>query len=148
MRNRDYTDIIGGGLLVVVGVACGWYATRYNLGSLTRMGPGFFPTVLGYLLAFLGLLVLLPALRRAGDAPVVHWRPLITILLSIAVFGMTVRQIGVVPATFLMVGISTAAQPGFRPLRTLVLAIALSTLAVVIFLRALGVLLPMFNWPF
>ena len=148
MRNRDYTDLIGGGLLVVLGVACGWYATRYNIGTLTRMGPGYFPTALGFLLAFLGLLILLPALRRQGDFPVVHWRPLVAILLAIAAFGMTVREIGVVPATFLMTGIAAVAQPGVPVIRTLLLAAGLSALAVIIFLRALGVLLPMFNWPF
>jgi len=148
MRNRDYTDLIGGGLLVVLGVACGWYATRYNIGTLTRMGPGYFPTALGFLLAFLGLLILLPALRRRGDFPVVHWRPLVAILLAIAAFGLTVREIGVVPATFLMTGIAAVAQPGVPVIRTLLLAAGLSALAVIIFLRALGVLLPMFNWPF
>jgi hypothetical protein len=66
MARRDYTDILGGALLVAFGLGVGFYAQRYNIGTLTRMGPGFFPAALGFLLALLGLAILLPGLRRTG----------------------------------------------------------------------------------
>jgi uncharacterized protein YybS (DUF2232 family) len=148
MAQRDPTDLIGGGLLVVVGVAVGFYAMRYNLGSLTRMGPGFFPTVLGFLLAFLGALVLLPALRRPGERPVPHWRPLFTILLAVAAFALTVRPFGMVPATFVLVSVAALAQREVRIVPTLILCVGLSVLGVLVFAQGLGVLIPAFNWPF
>jgi hypothetical protein len=56
MLSRDYRDIVGGLLLVVLGLGFSWYAAEhYDLGSLRRMGPGMFPTVLGVALACLGL---------------------------------------------------------------------------------------------
>ncbi len=148
MRQRDPTDLIGGGLLVVVGVAVALYAMRYSFGTLTRMGPGFFPTVLGGLLAGLGLLVLLPALRRNGEWPVVHWRPLFTILISVAAFALTVRPFGMVPATFVLVTVAALAQHEVRFLPTLILCAGLSLLGVLVFAQGLGVLIPAFNWPF
>jgi hypothetical protein len=148
MARRDYTDILGGALLVAFGLGVGFYAQRYNIGTLTRMGPGFFPAALGFLLALLGLAILLPGLRRAGAAPAPHWRALVTILVAISAFAFTVRDFGMVPATFLLVGIAALAQNDVRLKRTVVLAAALSALGVIIFARGLGVLLPAFAWPF
>lgn len=148
MRGRDPTDLIAGGLLIAVGIAFSLYAMRYSLGTLTRMGPGFFPMALGVLLALLGVLVAAPALRRAGAAPVPHLRALFTILAAVAIFGLTVREVGMVPATFLLVGVAACAQREVRFVPTLLLAGALSALAVLIFARGLGVLLPAFAWPF
>lgn len=148
MARRDYTDLIAGALLTIVGVAVALYAMRYQMGNSARMGPGYFPTVLGYLLAFLGVLVMLPALRRQGHLPEVHWRPLLAILCGITGFGLTVRGFGIVPATFLLVGISVFAQHKVRLLHTLLLGVGLSVLGVLVFIEGLGVILPVFNWPF
>lgn len=148
MRQRDFTDLIAGGLMVVIGVAVGIYALRYSTGTLSRMGPGYFPTTLGFLLAFLGLLVALPALNRTGGWPVVHWRPLFAILIAVAAFALTVREFGMVPATFLLVCIAAFAQHQVRLMPTLILCVGLSALGVLVFTQGLGVLLPAFNWPF
>jgi hypothetical protein len=149
MARRDYTDLIGGGVLVATGLATAIYALlHYDPGSLSRMGPGFFPAALGFVLALLGLLVLLPALRRAGDWPVPHFRPFFTILLSLAAFALTVRAVGMVPATFILVGIAAFAQHEVRLLPTFALGGALAAIAVLIFAQGLGVVLPAFAWPF
>lgn len=150
MAQRNYTDIIAGGLIIAFGVATAIYAQRYSMGNATRMGPGYFPTVLGWLLAVLGLLVLLPALRRQGEGrwPEVHWRPLFAILAGIGAFGLTVREFGIVPATFLLVGIAVFAQHRVRLGHTLALCAGISVLGVLVFIQGLGVILPIFNWPF
>lgn len=150
MAQRNYTDLIAGGILIALGAATAVYAQRYSMGTATRMGPGYFPTVLGWMLAVLGLLVLLPALRSRGDGrwPEVHWRPLAAILAGIGVFGFTVREIGIVPATFLLVGIAVFAQHRVRLWHTLALCAGISLLGVLVFIQGLGVILPVFNWPF
>lgn len=149
MRDRDYTDIIGGLLLVAAGLFVAFYALQhYSMGTATRMGAGYFPAVLGFLLAFLGLLLVVPALRRPGERPVPHLRPLFTILLAVTAFALSVRQVGMVPATFLLVGLAALAQHEVRLVPTLILAAGLSVLAVLVFAKGLGVLLPAFIWPF
>ena len=47
MTKRDNTDIIGGAILCVLGAFIALYAQRYQMGTLFRMGPGYFPVVLG-----------------------------------------------------------------------------------------------------
>ena len=147
MRQRDYTDIIGGGLLIGAGLFFALYSHEYALGTLTRMGPAYFPRVLGYLLAGLGALIVLPALQRRGEMPPLHLRALVAILAGVGAFALALRPFGMVPATFLLVGIASLAQREVRLVPTLLLAAALSVIAVVVFGKGLGVLVPAFNWP-
>ena len=71
MRQKDSIDIIGGLLLTATGLFAVIYAQTYTFGTLSRMGPGYFPVVLGAVLAVLGLLVAIPAWFRVGTGPVV-----------------------------------------------------------------------------
>lgn len=64
MYKFDYTDLVGGILLIGVGGAASAVAVQsYPLGSLSRMGPGMFPAIMGGVLAVLGLLLALQSLR-------------------------------------------------------------------------------------
>ncbi|MEX0959433.1 MAG: tripartite tricarboxylate transporter TctB family protein [Burkholderiales bacterium] len=148
MRNRDWGDVIGGILLVIVGLYFSIQAGEYDLGTLRRMGPGFFPRTLGIFLIALGLLIATLALFRDGDLPKPRLRPFAAILGGILAFSLSVEWVGMVPATFLLVGISTFAEPAARPVPTLILAVALSVIAVVIFSHGLSIPLPAFRWPF
>lgn len=83
---------------------------NYDFGTLSRMGPGFFPTVLGWLLAFCGVLVTVPAWRRSGSPIKVAWRSLFLVLGSVVVFALTLRALGLVVSTFLAAFIATLAD--------------------------------------
>ncbi|HUF20460.1 MAG TPA: tripartite tricarboxylate transporter TctB family protein [Burkholderiales bacterium] len=148
MRNRDWSDVIGGMLLIAVGLYFAIQAGAYDLGTLRRMGPGFFPRTLGIFLVGLGLLIAALALLREGELPKPRLRPFVAILGGILAFAVSVEWVGMVPATFLLVGISALAEPAARPLPTLILAVALSTIAVVIFSQGLSIPLPAYRWPF
>lgn len=145
--SRDWTDIIGGVALIAFGLWFAWHAqAEYAFGSARRMGPGYFPTVLGWLLAGLGLLVLLPALFRRGDLPVPALRPLCTIIAGGLTFAMIIEPAGLVPATFALVGIVAFAETRVRPVRTVILAAALALMAVSVFTWGLGIPVPAFRW--
>ena len=65
------------------------------MGTAARMGPGFFPTLLGGLLAVLGLMLSVPALLRDGEPfPKLHLRPMLMILASIVVFALLLQPLG------------------------------------------------------
>jgi hypothetical protein len=146
---RDYRDLLGGIMLIVLGVACAFYASHhYPLGSLTRMGPGMFPTALGWLLAGLGVLIALPAWFRAGSMPRPEGKPLFFVLAGVIIFAVTVELIGVVPAIFLLTGASVLADNKLGLTGTLILASLLSGGAVLIFLVGLGIPIHPFVWPF
>ncbi len=148
MRTRiDWTDVIGGVLLLGFGL---WFWAHafesYNFGALRRMGPGYFPAVLGILVAAFGLLILLPALFRKGELPRPAWRPMVTITVAGLAFAMMIEPLGLVPATLTLVVIAALAEPSPPLLRTAILAVSLSVMAVLVFAEGLGIPTPAFRW--
>jgi hypothetical protein len=85
-------DVYAGGLLALVGSAFAWGSTRYAVGTSARMGPGYFPLMLGVLLTVLGVIILLRGWQRdTANRQAVGswaWKPLFFIVASNLLFGM------------------------------------------------------------
>ena len=62
MKIKSQKDFFSGLMFMAVGVAFAWGATTYNIGEGARMGPGYFPLVLGILLAGLGAFIIFESL--------------------------------------------------------------------------------------
>jgi len=144
-RNRD---ILAGLALVAIGGGAAVRAgTHLHLGSLSNMGPGFFPTMLGAALALCGVLVaILSLLRGAGPgmAARVNLRAILCIIGAVAVFALTIRPLGLVLSGFLAVVAAGFADPETKPRTLFLLAIGLSGLSWLIFIVALGMPLSAF----
>lgn len=149
MFSRDYRDIAGGILLIVVGIGFSVYAmTHYDLGTLRRMGPGMFPAALGFILAVFGLLQAIPAFFRPGVMPDIRiWTP-IFVLGGTAAFAMMIRPFGLLPAVAAVVIISSLAELRIRPVSLTLLVASLCLLSWLIFRVGLGLPLAMARWPF
>lgn len=143
MKSVEYSDLIGGILLIAVGVFAAVYSQQYALGTLRNMGPGFFPTVLGVGLAVFGALIALSALRRTGAMPTIKLRELLCVLSGILCFALLLRSAGLVVTTALTVIICSLADRDTSWLARLVLAMAISALTVLIFHTGLGVNVPL-----
>lgn len=147
-RLGDRKDFLGGLLMLALGLATALQASRYDLGSLRRMGPGFFPLSLGVILALTGALIM--ATAKAPAAPVERsapeWRGWGCICAGIAAFVILGQYGGLIPATFAVVLISAL---GDRQ-NTLPVAASLATVmtaaCVLIFWWLLQVPLPLFRW--
>ena len=151
MHSRDYRDIIGGIALTLAGLFYGTYAyTNYALGTLSRMDSGMFPMWIGYILAGLGAAIAVTGLLRTGEYsfPVIEWRTLVVVLASVAAFAVCVRQFGVVPAIIVQTIIVSLADNKLTIISRLVLAVALTILAVLIFSVGLDLPIRLFAWPF
>jgi hypothetical protein len=149
MHSRDYRDIIGGALLIILGLWAGFHAmSTFDLGTPSRMGPGMFPASLGFLLAGLGALIALPALFRSGPRITVDWRPMIFIMLGVWAFAIIVVPFGMVPAIVVLTIAAVLADTKIGIIGTAILAVALSVLAYLIFRVGLGIVLEPFRWPF
>lgn len=147
MRIKSQTDFWCGILFVLVGVAFVVLAHEYPMGSSERMGPGYFPTILGGLLALMGLSLGIPALARPGpELPGIRWRPLILVLAAIAVFGLLVRDFGLAIAVAAVVIVGGLADPTLPWRQALALALFLAVFSLVIFIVLLGLPLPMWPW--
>ncbi len=151
MKHVDVRELIAGAVLMSFGLFVALYAAgRYPVGQAARMGPGFFPVALGWILAGLGLAIALLALRRTVHVlhpPPFALRPLIAVPASVATFSLLVTPLGLVPATFALVFVAALAERKFLLRRTVLLGLSLGALAWLIFTVGLQMNLPAFHLP-
>jgi len=143
---RDIPDLLGGVLLAAIGLLVTLYAVdHYETGSLRRMGPGFFPALLGGVLALLGAMIALPALARRGKAIRIAWKECLAVLAAILVFAAGLDRIGLVLATLVSVLIATLAATDRRIGWRIALAVVVTALSVAVFSFGLKMTVPL--WP-
>lgn len=143
---RHPKDFAAGMLFVATGAAAILIGANYPLGTAARMGPGYFPRILGILLIILGAALALRALRLQGSPlPSWRWRPIIIVLGSVVIFGMVVNSVGLAISTIGLIILSSAASSEFRPKEAIIAGIALAVLSVAVFVMALKLQLPI--WP-
>lgn len=123
-----------------------WAVTNYQMGTAVRMGPAYFPAVLGGLLTFLGLVVL--AMSVVVQGPRVdrfHVRPLLLILAANIAYGYTMKPLGLVLATGVLVFISAFGGHEFKWKEVTLLYVFLIIFSVLVFVK--GLTLPFPLWP-
>ena len=137
-------DVWAGLMLIAIGAAAIFVARNYPFGTALRMGPGFFPVVLGGLLILFGLAVLAIGLRK-GESMAGSWslRALIILPLSLILFGLLMEYAGFVPAMLVLIVGSASASTEFRFLEVLLFAAGLTALSVAVFVWALGLPYPL-----
>ncbi len=144
---RDVHDVMWGCILALLGLAvAGYAAAHYDFGSLRRMGPGFFPVVLGLVLTVLGAVIALPAFGRAGEPTPFAWRETLGIVGALLLFGLLLDRLGIVVATALTVLLSSAVAPRGGIVWRLVLTVAVTALTWVLFVAGLDMSMPVWPW--
>jgi hypothetical protein len=143
---RSPKDVLAGLIFVGFGLAFAVGATAYEIGDPVRMGPGFFPLVVGVLLTILGVLIAATRSTEAEDdmpigAP--PWRAVSLILGAIIAFGLTVRGLGLVPSIFLSALMASLASREMGIRWAILLAVGLTLISVAIFVVALSLRLPL-----
>jgi hypothetical protein len=138
-------DILAGGVFIAIGLAFVVGSLSYDIGTPLRMGPGYFPLLLGGLLAGLGVLILAKGfIAGEGDAiGAVDWRAVVMITAALLFFGLTVRGLGVVGALFGASLLSALARSRTTIREALIIAVALTALSVIVFIVALQLRLPL-----
>ncbi|MBQ5946708.1 tripartite tricarboxylate transporter TctB family protein [Massilia sp. ST3] len=115
----------------------------YGMGTAGRMGPAYFPVVLGGLLALIGVIGVIRSFIRHGEAiGRIHVKELVLILAAVLLFGYLVRNAGLVPAAIVLIMVSAFASPKFHLGKTIALAVGLALFAVVLFVKLLGLPMP------
>ncbi len=157
MSIKSQKDFYAGLLFMLVGSAFGWGALDYQVGASARMGPGYFPLLLGALLALLGAVMMLRATFGQAQADQTigpwAWRPLVAITSANLMFGVALGGLPRLawPALGLMVGIylltfvACLAGERFKLKEAALLATALATLSYGAFVLLLKLQLPV--WP-
>lgn len=145
-KNGTNTDLLAGILFAVLGSAfCLGSVTTVAVGNAFRMGPGFFPGVVGGLLAVLGVVIAVKALaaRQYADMGKIPWRAIILIPIGFIGFGLAVRPIGLALATFFLAIMAAFASAEMKVTKALLVAAIMTGVCIFIFIFALGLKIPL-----
>lgn len=146
MRIKSPRDFWAGVMFIAFGVFFVAVATTYAMGTLRRMGPGYFPTALGALMTLLGVVVLARSLASDGpNVPRLFLRPTLFVLAACLGFAYLLRPLGLVVATVLTIFVSAFGGPEFRWKEVAILAVVLAVGSVLAFVGALSLPFPI--WP-
>ena len=141
-------DVLAGLMFIAFAVLGLWLSRNYPVGTAVRMGTGYVPRLLCWILLLLGVVILVIGLRAAGaenGLPAPWWRPIVLIPGSLVAFALTIERLGIVVAGLLLIGIGALAGREFRPLEVAVAAVTLVFFTWLIFIWALGLTIPV--WP-
>ena len=128
------------------GVFAIFEAQKYDMGVIERMGPGYFPTILGVLLVVLGLAVFVRSFFAGVEARIkIDLRPIILVLAGVVAFGLLLNTAGLVVAALALVVLSCLGSWEFRLLDTAVIFIVLIVFCTAVFYYGLEVSMPL--WP-
>ena len=153
MVSDDRRDYYAGALAIVIGAGATFLGFQLRIGTLTRMGPGFFPAVLGMLLIIIGALILVARAAEGRPAPAkadalhplpthVDYRGWGCIILSVVAFIALSQYAGLLPATFLCVFIAALGDRQAHLWSSLLLAAGITAVGWFLFSYMLQVQIP------
>ncbi|MCX7259701.1 MAG: tripartite tricarboxylate transporter TctB family protein [Burkholderiales bacterium] len=154
---KSQKDFFSGLMFAIIGGGFAWGATNYSIGTGARMGPGYFPLLLGILLAVLGAFTVFYSLiehTEDGDKiGTFAWRPIIYILGANVIFGILLAGLprlglppmGLIAAIYALTIIASKAGDVFKFKEVFMLATFLSVLSYLAFIKLLSLQMPV--WP-
>lgn len=145
-RRINWTDLIAGGAMVVVCGAFVLLARDYGIGRLARIGPGFYPFTFGLIGMGLGALIIAGSfVSPAGPEVPLRRRPLLFVCGGVAAFGLLIESAGLLPSVFASTVITALADRSARPVGTVVMAMVLTGGVWLVFVKLLGLPIPLFG---
>lgn len=157
MTIKSQKDLFSGLMFMGIGVAFSVGAMSYNVGDAARMGPGYFPLMLGILMTAIGAVITFKALvvetEGGGKVGKWAWKPLFFIIFANVVFGILLAGLpsiklpayGMIAAIYALTFIASMAETGWKFKNTLILATVLAVGSYLAFVVALKLQFPV--WP-
>ena len=141
-------DVAAGLLFIAIAAFGLWVSHDYAVGTALRMGTGYMPRLLCWMLLGLGAIILTQGLRAPAEplrSRPSAWRAVISVTAGLVVFGLSIERLGLVLAIVLLTGIGAFATRALRPIETAIAAAALVALSWAVFILGLGLTIPV--WP-
>jgi hypothetical protein len=148
MKIKNHKDFWAGVMFAVFGAFFAGAGTQYTFGTAARMGPGYFPTVLGLMLILIGVVVAVGGLSpKAAEQKIDRfaWGTLLLILGPVVLFGLLLNTLGLVACLFLLIAVSSYASHEFSWKAMIGNAVVLIALCLFVFVYALKLQFPI--WP-
>lgn len=138
--NRFLTkDFLSGLMFIAFGLVALYFGQKLALGTPVRMGPGYVPRMLSFILLGLGGLISVMALFTPGEAverP--KWKPITMVTVGIIVFGLLFERAGMLPALIALVLIASLGGEEFKLTEVLGNIVVLAILCIIVFKYGLG----------
>jgi len=148
LRIRSQKDFASGLMFILVGLGFSFVARGYSMGTAAKMGPGYFPFLLGLVLALLGAVVAIGSLSSKGEADhLARWdlKILLWILGSVVLFGLLLKPLGMVLSVFVLVLVSSMASHEFSWKGALLNGVVLVLISMGAFVYGINLQMPV--WP-
>lgn len=127
-------DFLSGVMFIAFGLAALYFGRNLAMGTTVRMGPGYVPHMLAYIMMFLGLLIAVVALVTGGEpAEAPKWRPITLVTIGILVFAALFERFGMFPALVALVLIASAGGEEFKLLEVIGNIVVLTILCILVF---------------
>ncbi len=143
-------ELMSAGLMLAIGLASAIGGSRYTVGTMARMGPGFFPTALGVLLMVISVLMVITPVAQedenAAHRPPPQYRAWACVTAGVAAFIVLGLYGGLVPGTFALVLLSALGDKANSLKSAVALAAGVTVLAVLLFRMLLQLQIPLFTW--
>lgn len=139
-------DFLAGLMFIAFGLTALYFGRNLAIGTAVRMGPGYVPQALSYILLCLGGIVSVTALV-SGSEPVEapKWKPITLVTIGIVCFALLFERAGMLPALVALVGISSLANEDFKLVEVIGNMVVLTILCVIVFKLGLGMNITVIN---
>jgi len=147
LKITSQEDFWAGIMFIGFGVLAIFISQDYPFGSASRMGPGYFPTWLGIIMAVLGVAVSAQGFKVKGEGVgKFAWKAMLLLSVAFIFFGWAIDHVGFIPAMFVMVFLAAAAGREFRIKEVFIIAIVLIIGCWALFIKGLELPFPLFWW--
>ena len=139
IRVKSPQDFAAGILFMLIGIAGLFFGSNLVYGSAVRMGPGFFPNWVSWIIVALGLVVVCRGVAFSGpdiQRPVL--RPILFVIASIVLFGVLISKIGLALTTVVLTILAAYARPNVNLKETVIFALVLGIVATLAFVYGLA----------
>ena len=138
LKIKSQRDFWAGIMFVVAGILGITISSKYPMGTIRHMGPGYYPRLIGILITILGAIISLTAFKIEGEKiDPFGWRGLVMLTLAFSFFGWAVDRIGFIPAMFVLVICSAYAGKKAKLLHVLIMGAILIIGSVFLFIYGL-----------
>lgn len=127
-------DFLSGVMFIAFGLGALWFGRHLQMGTTVRMGPGYVPHMLAYIMLGLGLIIAVVALYSGGEqveAP--KWRPITMVTIGIVVFALLFETTGMFPSLVALVLIASLGGSEFKLTEVIGNIIVLTILCILVF---------------
>jgi hypothetical protein len=141
-------DAVGGILLALIGAGIAIFSyANYPIGTISRMGAGMFPAMLGIGLTVVSIAMIIKSLSSGREEIHINVRAGSTILASLVLFAVIVPLFGILPALLALIILSSWAVPDRRIVPTLIFAVVVTIAIAFLFVYVMNLHLPLVRWP-